>query len=43
MFGKCAICGHNEWNIVYNGPVRNGSFGVFIELHIGGILMKQAY
>lgn len=26
-FGSCEICGHEEWSVSYEGPVRDGSFG----------------
>ena len=26
-FNNCEICDHNNWKIVYEGPIRNGGFG----------------
>ena len=29
--GVCAICGAKKWHVAYEGPIRHGTFGNFVE------------
>lgn len=31
MFQRCEICGTDDWNVCYHGPVRAGAFGTWVE------------